>query len=43
MEFKDVLNNMYKNELTSTDFQQKETRQLFDESRVYSNLLNFLA
>lgn len=41
MEFKDVLNNMYKNELTSTDFQQKETRQLFDESRVYSNLLNY--
>lgn len=41
MEFKDVLNNMYRNELTSTDFQQKETRQLFDESRVYSNLLNY--
>lgn len=41
MEFKDVLNNMYKNELTSTDFQQKETRQLFEESRVYSNLLNY--
>lgn len=41
MEFKDVLNNMYRNELTSTDFQQKETRQLFEESRVYSNLLNY--
>lgn len=41
MEFKDLLNNMYKNELTSTDFQQKETRQLFEESRVYSNLLNY--